>query len=59
MNYPEPVELHDYRYLGENRTELQRIRRKIERWEGKLARMPVLERQALLAALEKTRVTAA
>jgi site-specific DNA-adenine methylase len=53
MNYPEPVELHDYGYLGENRTDRQRIKRKIQCWKNKLASMPVLERQALLAALEK------
>ncbi len=55
MNYQEPVELHDYSYLGENRTERQRIKRKIERWENKLAGMAVLERQALMAAIDRTK----
>jgi site-specific DNA-adenine methylase len=55
MNYPAPVELHDYGYLGENRTDRQRIKRKIARWERKLANMPTLERQALLSALQKAR----
>ena len=53
MNYKEPLELHDYRYLGENRTERQRIKRKCERWSKKLQHMPLLERQALLAAIEQ------
>jgi len=53
MNYPEPTALHDYRYLGSNRTERQRIKRKCARWEAKLRKMPLLERQALLATIEK------
>ncbi|HEX8090032.1 MAG TPA: DNA adenine methylase [Blastocatellia bacterium] len=53
MNYPEPVALHDYSHLEDNRTDRQRIKRKISRWENKLANMPVLERQALLAAIQK------
>jgi 16S rRNA G966 N2-methylase RsmD len=51
MNYPEPDALHDYRYLGENRTERQRIRRKIHRWKTKLTALPALERKAILAEL--------
>lgn len=55
MNFPEPVDLHDYQFLGENKTERQRIKRKIERWQRKLEGMPILERQALLAALDRRR----
>lgn len=51
MNYHEPVALHDYRYLGDDRTERQRIRRKIHRWKTKLAALPALERNAILAEL--------
>lgn len=51
MNYPAPAALHNYRYLGKDRTERQRIKRKAERWAAKLAKMPLLEKQALLAAL--------
>lgn len=51
MNYPAPVELHDYRFLGDGFRERERIRRKVKRWAGKLAAMPVLERQALAAAM--------
>lgn len=53
MNYPEPIELHDYRFLGDNRTDRQRIKRKKERWLAKLRSMPVLERRAILWALSE------
>jgi DNA adenine methylase len=53
MNYPEPAELHDYRYLGESFRERERIKRKISRWVSRLERMPILERRALSAALAK------
>jgi hypothetical protein len=52
MNYDEPVELHEYTYLGENRTDRQRIKRKIARWQNKLHNMPVLEKRAMFAAME-------
>lgn len=50
-NFATPVELHDYRYLGDNFRERERIKRKKTRWTARLARMPALERQALLAAI--------
>lgn len=50
-NYPTPIELHDYRYLGDGFRERERIKRKIARWTAKLAKMPILERQALTAAM--------
>lgn len=56
MNYPCPVELHDYRYLGENFRERERIKRKSERWVLRLKKMPMLERQALLHAIESIKV---
>ena len=55
MNYSPPVELHDYRYLGGNFRERERIRNKSKRWAAKLESMPVLERQALLAAMDAMR----
>jgi DNA adenine methylase len=58
-NYPLPVALHDYRYLGANRRERERIKRKEQRWSLKLARMPILERQALLSALARVADTRA
>lgn len=51
MNYREPVELHDYRYLGESFRERERIRRRVARWKTRLESLPILERRALLAAL--------
>ena len=52
FNFPAPVALHDYRYLGKNFRERERIKRKKARWTARLERMPVLERQSLLAAIE-------
>lgn len=51
MNYPEPLELHEYTYLGENFRQRERIKRKIARWKNRLERMNRLERQAMLAAI--------
>ncbi len=51
FNYPKPVELHDYRYLGKNFRERERIKRKVRRWKDRLGRMPELEKQALLWAM--------
>lgn len=52
MSFPEPLELHDYRFLGEDYRERERIKRKIARWTTKLQDMPALESRALLAALQ-------
>jgi 16S rRNA G966 N2-methylase RsmD len=52
MNYPLPTALHDYRYLGTDYRERERIKRKVTRWQRRLADMPRLERQALLMALQ-------
>lgn len=51
MNYPEPIELHDYSYIGDNFRERERIRKKVNRWVGKLRQMPILERQAIITAI--------
>jgi hypothetical protein len=48
MNYPEPAKLHDYRFLGDNFRERERIGRIRKRWIARLARLPALERYALL-----------
>lgn len=50
-NFPEPVELHDYRFLGRDYRERERIHRKEARWVARLLAMTVLERQALQSAL--------
>jgi len=51
MNYPAPVALHDYRHLGDNFRERERIKRKKQRWAAKWANLPTLERQAILSAI--------
>lgn len=51
MNYEPPAQLADYRHLGKNFRERERIKRRTLRWQRRLARMPELERRALLAAL--------
>lgn len=53
MNYLNPVALHDYRYLGKDYRERERIKRKKERWVAKLQAMPPLEQQALLSAISE------
>jgi hypothetical protein len=51
-NFAEPVALHDYRHLGAGFRERERIKRKKQRWTARLHRLPMLERQALLAAID-------
>jgi hypothetical protein len=51
MNYPEPSELHDYRYLGENFRQRERIRRQQRTWSRRLAVMDRLQRLALMSVL--------
>ena len=54
FNYPEPDELHDYRFLGRDFRERERINRKKRRWVARLKGMRRLERQALLSAIEES-----
>lgn len=56
MNYPPPIALHDYRYLGADYRQRERIKRKVTRWRSRLAAMPLLERQALMMALQDINV---
>jgi hypothetical protein len=53
-NFPAPVVLHDYQFLGGDFRQRERIKRKKKRWTERLHRLPPLERQALLAAIEET-----
>jgi len=55
MNFPQPLELHDYQFLGENFRERERIRKLIRRWRRRLEAMPPLQRAALLHALNASR----
>lgn len=51
MNYPIPTILHDYRYLGRDFRERERIHRRQARWKRRLATMNPLEKAALLSAI--------
>jgi len=51
MNYPEPVELHDYSFLGGNFREREKIARQKRRWRARLLRMDQLQRYALLSSI--------
>lgn len=53
MNYPEPTELQDYRYIGKDFTDRQRIKRKIARELQKLHHMPPVERNAIINAIKE------
>ncbi len=52
MNYPPPVQLHDYRYLGDNYRERYKLKIKAKRWTKRLKSMPILEQQALFFAMQ-------
>jgi DNA adenine methylase len=51
MNYPEPTILHDFRYLGSDYRERERIKRKAHRWVSRLDSLPRLEKLAICAEL--------
>lgn len=55
MNFQEPMELHDYSFLGSGYRERERIRRKQKRWRRKLLATPRLERLALMSVIEELR----
>lgn len=51
MNYPPPVVLHDFRYLGNDFRERERIKKKVNRHRERLRRLPDAERTAILSSL--------
>ena len=51
MNYPEPTELHDYRYLGNTYREREKFNRRTRRWVDQLNSMPILLRKKIIAAI--------
>ena len=51
MNYPKPYILQDFRYVGKDFIDRQRIKRKIARWLNNLDAMPEIERNALLRSI--------
>lgn len=52
MNYPEPVELHDYRYLGKDYREREAIKRQTDHLVGKFGRLTPQRQYALKAAVD-------
>jgi len=57
MNYPEPVELHDYSFLGGNFREREKITRQKRRWNARLLRMGQLQRYALFSSIAELKDT--
>lgn len=53
MNYPPPAALHDYKFLGRDFTDRQRIKRRKNAFIAKFKQMPQLERMAILQELQK------
>lgn len=54
MNYPEPLALHDYSFLGDDYRERERIKRKKQRHVARLQKMDALERRAILWAMQES-----
>ncbi len=52
MNYPHPIQLHDYRYLGDNHRQRDQLKQKVQRWRKRLNSLPILEQQVLLHAMQ-------
>lgn len=52
MNYPKPEKLQTYEFLGNDKTDRQRVKRKIDRWVSKLSALDPQERNAIMSALE-------
>jgi DNA adenine methylase len=50
-NFADPVELHDYRFLGDSARQRQDLKRMIASWARKLKAMPPVKKRALLAAI--------
>ena len=55
MNYPKPVQLHDYQYIGDTRRSRERIRRRQKNWREQLNRMSEQERLAMLEVLNRSK----
>jgi DNA adenine methylase len=57
MNYPEPNVLHDYRFLGKDYRQRERIKRKAMRWVSRLNSLPRLERLAIYGEMASSIAT--
>lgn len=54
-NFDQPLELHDYRYLGSNFRERERIKRQQVTTRKRIARLSPLERYAMLSVIDEQR----
>jgi hypothetical protein len=55
LNFPPATELHDFRFVGRDFRERERLKRKKARWLARLEKMPALERAAVIAAIDEHR----
>ena len=53
FNFPVPTVIHDYRFIGKNFNDRQRIKRKVDRWIQKFENLPDLERNLIFQELHK------
>jgi hypothetical protein len=51
-NYPEPTELHDYRYIGNDFREREQLKGIVTRNVAKFKRLPELQRNAIIHQLK-------
>jgi DNA adenine methylase len=56
FNFTPPTVLHDFRYLGGNFRDRERIKRRKTHWVERLRKMPAAERAALVDAINETRI---
>jgi hypothetical protein len=54
FNYDRPTVLHDYRFVGDDYRDRERIKKATDNMLHKLSRMPIVERNAILTALAGT-----
>ena len=59
MNYGQPQQLHDSQWLGNNFREREKFNRRKARMIARLKRLPLLERQSLLDAVDQWRAAEA
>lgn len=50
-NFEQPEQLHDHRFVGDDFRDRERVRRRVNRWLGRLERMEPNERNAVISAV--------
>ena len=53
MNYPDPEQLHDYSFYGENFREREVVNRKLKTQFGKIEKMPAIERKVFINRMKE------